>query len=417
MLEKLNLGYLTLIGMLFISTANSFGSTDNRESTGTVKPLSKADSIIESGIAEKHFPGAVLVIGRKDKVLYEKAYGHYTYETSSSKMTMDTLFDMASVSKVVGTATTAMALVEAGELDIDKPVSTYIEGFEANGKEGVRPRDLMTHTSGLKSYDSVDEARKYEIDGKNSADALIARISSLKLSNPTGTTTTYSCLNMLTQARVNENILGSRQDDFLTTRVYKPIGMVDTTYRPTEEQLRRTAPTVAKPDGTDLVGKVHDPLASYYSPEVHCPGNAGVFSSGPDMAKFCEMTAGMGNYRGKQIFRPDTILKMTSIQTPKELSNVRGLGWDIYPAEPYATPANNQDGKRAIAHTGYTGTMVWIDMNTGAYMVLLTNRTYPDDNKRSSQGVSKARREIIDLILRAQPEYAEHFAALPPAAD
>jgi len=373
----------------------------------------KLDAIVQGGVDQRAFPGAVLVVGRGDKVLYQKAYGRYTYASDAKPMRMDTLFDMASVSKVVGTASTAMALYEEGKLDLDKPVAEYINGFGQNGKEATTPRDLMTHVSGLQSYDSPANAKKREKDGVSSADALIMQIASLKPRNEPRTTTTYSCLNMLTQARVNENIIGGRQDEFITKKMYEPLGMKDTTYRPTAEQLERTAPTVRNDDGKDLIGKVHDPLASYHSPALHCPGNAGVFSTAPDMAKFCEMTIGLGTFRGKQIYKPETITTMTAIQTPKELSNVRGLGWDIYPKPPYATPFNNIDGKRAIAHTGYTGTMIWIDMNTGAYMVLLTNRTYPDDSKKSSAGVSKARREVIDTILRAQPEYKEYFANLP----
>ncbi len=398
--------------VLFLAIGSEV-SAESRKTTSGTESLAHVDAIVQEGIDEKCYPGAVLIIGRNDDVLYQKAYGRHTFEPDAKPMTLNTLFDLASVTKVVATASTAMALVEEGKLQLDAPVTQYIDSFGTGGKEAVKVRHLLTHVSGLKAYDSPANAEKLRTNGLSSADALISRIASLPASNPPGTTTTYSCLNMLTQARVNENILGGRQDDYATTRIYSPLEMVDTTYRPTKEQLNRTAPSIRKDDGSGLVGSVHDPLANYHSVEHHCPGNAGLFSTAVDLAHFCEMTAGEGSYHGKQVYKPETIRQMTAIQTPKELSNVRGLGWDIYPKPPYATPFNNVDGKRVVAHTGYTGTMLWVDMNTGAYMVFLTNRTYPDDSRKSSSGVAKARREIIDTILRNQPEYSNYFASLP----
>jgi CubicO group peptidase (beta-lactamase class C family) len=382
--------------------------------TSAAMNFTSIDSIVQAGIDKKQYPGAVLVIGRKSDVLYQKAYGRHTFEPDAKPMTIDTLFDLASVTKVVATASTAMALVEDGKINLDATVGQYLDGFSTGGKESARVRDLLTHVSGLKAYDSVANAEKMRTTGVSSADALLMRIASLPASNAPRTTTTYSCLNMLTQARVNENVLGGRQDDYITSRLYSRLGMKDTTYLPTDEQLERTAPSVRKADGSGLIGKVHDPLASYHSPDDHCPGNAGLFSTAPDLARFCEMTVQEGKFKGQQVYKPETIRMMTAIQTPPELSNVRGLGWDIYPRPPYSTPLNNVDGKRVVAHTGYTGTMLWLDMNTGAYMVFLTNRTYPDDSSESGRGVSRARREIIEMILRSQPEYQEYFASLPP---
>lgn len=402
--------YTPHIRQIFTITVALFSLPLMAQEPATSNPYAMADKVIEEGISNKQFPGAVLVIGRGDKTLYEKAYGKHTFEAEAKPMAMDTLFDMASVSKVVGTATTAMGLVEDGRLNIEAPVATYVNGFGAEGKDSVKVRHLLTHTSGLKSYESVDKIKRNQKNGISSADALIMTVAQLKLSNPVGTTVTYSCLNMLTEARVNENILGGRQDDYVTKRVYAPLGMKDTTYRPSSEQLTRTAPAVRKPDGTDLVGVVHDPLASFHSPELHCPGNAGVFSTGRDMARYCMMIAGQGTFNGNQIFRPETIKAMTSVQTPAGMSNLRGLGWDIYPSAPYATPLNNMDGKRVVAHTGYTGTFIWIDMNTKAWFVLLSNRTYPNDSRESSRGISRARRETAEIVLKNQPEYAEYFA-------
>ena len=392
--------FCALPGLVLSLDGKAFGQLDR-------DALKGADAIIEGGISKKAFPGAVLVIGQREDVVYEKAYGRLTYDANSPAMTSTTLFDLASVSKVVGTASTAMALVEDGRLRLDDKVSRYIDGFGVGGKETVSVKDLLTHLSGLKSYDSEKNAEQMRKPGMSTADALIARIASLPTANEPRTTTVYSCLNMLTQARVNETVLQGRQDDFLKKRVYGPLGMKDTTYLPTDEQKKRTAPSVKLPNGTDYIGRVHDPLAKYYSADEHCPGNAGVFSTGADLSKFCGMMANKGLYKGEQIYKPSTILAMTSVQTPAGISNVRGLGWDVYPKAPYSTSLNNEDGKRAIGHTGYTGTLLWIDENTGTYMVFLTNRTYPNDSSASSKGVSAARADLVKLIFHSLPEYAK----------
>lgn len=392
----------TLTIATFILTNAAFARLDDQV-------LKQADKIVSETISKKGFPGAVLVIGQREKIIYKKAYGHLTYDPKSPAMAMNTLFDLASVSKVVGTATTAMALVEAGRLKLDDKVSSYITGFGVGGKEIVTVKDLMTHVSGLKAYESEKNIEAVREPGMSSADALIKRVASLPATTTPHTVVTYSCLNMLTQARVNETVLKGRQDDFLKKRVYGPLGMKDTTYLPSNEQKKRTAPTVKLSNGTDYVGKVHDPLAKYYTADEHCPGNAGLFSTGQDLAKFCGMMANRGKFNGDVLFKPKTILAMTSVQSPKEIKNLRGLGWDIFPSAPYSTPLNNVDGKRAIGHTGYTGTFLWIDENTGTYMVFLTNRTYPDDNDASSNSVSHARAELVKLILHSLPQYTSVF--------
>jgi CubicO group peptidase (beta-lactamase class C family) len=217
---------------------------------------------------------------------------------------------------------------------------------------------------------------------------------------------------MQTMARINEDAAGMRQEDLLKQRVYGPLGMKDTGYILTPGQLKRCAPTIEKKDGSLLVGDVHDPLANYYGSKEHCPGNAGLYSTGPDLATFMEMMAGRGEIDGKRILTTATVEAMTSVQTPAAVKVLRGLGWQVYEDEPYITDFNKTDATRVVGHTGYTGTLILLDKNTGAWVVFLTNRTFPDDatKPKGKPNISKTRSSVFDTVLRIQPEYKEWFA-------
>lgn len=368
------------------------------------------DAIVERGIENKVFPGAVLIVGQPGKVLYSKTYGNLTYDTVTLPMKMDTIFDLASCSKVVGTATAAMVLYDQHKISLDDLVSKYIPDFGTGGKENDTLRDLMTHVSGLKAYESSANAEKIRKPGDTTADAMIRLIASLKASYPPRSKVTYSCLNMQTEARVNETVLGGRMDDFLVKNVYGPLGMKDTRYKLTAEQKARCAPTQRKKDGTPIVGETHDPIANYHSAEDHCPGNAGLFSTGPDLAKFCEMYLRQGRVGNRQILSEATVTTMTAVQTPPGINDERAIGWDVYTTAPYCTKLNKKDGSRIIGHTGYTGTMILLDQLSKTYMVFLTNRTWPDDSDASGKGTTAARKAIWDAILRSRPEYRAIYA-------
>jgi CubicO group peptidase (beta-lactamase class C family) len=382
--------------------------------TGTMdkETSAKLDAIIAQAVQDKVFPGAVLVVGRGPEVVYQKAFGRYTYDTTSPAMAADTLFDLASVSKVAGTATAAALLLEDGSISLDDLVSSRIAGFEAGGKGKATVKDLLTHVSGLPAYTSKDLIEKSRKPGETAADAAIRFYATLPAKYEPRTSSTYSCLNMQTMARINEDAAHMRQHDLLKQRVYDPLGMKDTGYYPTPEQKQRCAPTILRKDGTPLVAEVHDPLANYYVSDKHCPGNAGLYSTGPDLARFVAMFAGGGELGGKRILKSSTVEAMTSVQTPPAVKILRGLGWQVYEDEPYITDFNKTDAKRVVGHTGYTGTLIWLDKNTGAWVVFLTNRTFPDDasKPKGAPSISDARKDVCDAVLRAQPEYKEWFA-------
>ncbi|MBX7246762.1 MAG: beta-lactamase family protein [Candidatus Sumerlaeaceae bacterium] len=400
--------------ILLCCTAVALMATASKAAPKTAKYDlgARLDEILTSGVESKVYPGAVLIVGQPGKTLYAKAFGHFTYDTTAPAMQMDTMFDLASVSKVAGTATAAMLLIDDRKLSIDDLVTSRIPGFGANGKDKVTVKDLLTHVSGLKAYENKDKVEKSRQPNESHSDALIRDYSELKLSYEPRTSSTYSCLNLQTMARVNETILADRQDKLLKQRVYGPLGMKDTGYVLTPEQKKRCAPTVLKPDGTLLQGEIHDPLANYHGVEDHCPGNAGLFSTAPDLAKLCEMYINGGKFGKKQIIKAETVRMMTQNQMPAAIKDKRGLGWDIYTSKPYVTDLNKTPETTVVGHTGYTGTLLWLDKNSKTYVVLLTNRTYPDDasKKKGQLDISTVRKMVCDAVLRAQPMYKSYYA-------
>ena len=369
------------------------------------------DDLVEAGLGDETYPGAVLIVGQPSRIIWAKAYGNKTYDEDAESMTLESIFDLASVTKVLGTTSAALALMEDDKLSPDDLVAEYIPGFGTAGKETVTIRDLMTHTSGLKAYENKNRVEKERPEGTLQSDALINHYAALKVSYEPRTDYRYSCLNFQTTARVTENIAGMRMEDYLKERVYGPLDMRNTVYSLSEEQKKRVVPTLKRSDGTVLISEVHDPLANYHGVKDHCPGNAGLFAPATDVARYCEMIARDGDYYGREIYKPATIAMATKDQTPEGVDNKRGLGWGIYESAPYCTDLNNTPETYVIGHTGYTGTMIWIDKRTDTYMVFFTNRVYPDDKSQPEHklSISDVRRNLADAILRHLPEYQDSF--------
>ncbi|XAM00094.1 serine hydrolase [Phycisphaeraceae bacterium D3-23] len=355
--------------------------------------LAGLDAVIQEGIDAGHYPGAVCVVGRvvgeRHELLWAQPYGHTAYDPTDpgfQMVTLDTIYDMASVTKVVGTTTAALLAMQDGRVAVDAPVSAYIDGFDANGKDTVTIHHLMTHTSGLKAYESFSRVEAQREEGESQCDALVRHYAALPQAYETGTDYTYSCLNFQTLARVNENAEGRSQEALLRERLYGPLGMDDTTWRPTAAQLERTAPTHRDAAGRPVAGVVHDPLARYHGSDLHCPGNAGLYSSAPDLARWCQLVLMHGRWNGEQLLDADLLAQATRTQTDADVvGEKRGLGFDVYESAAYISDANNTPGHMLVGHTGYTGTMFLIDQDTGVYMVLLTNRTFPKDTAAADQ--------------------------------
>ena len=344
------------------------------ESGMDINILQRADSLIIKAITDGETPGAVLLVSRHGKVVYRKSYGHAQLVPEKKVMTPETIFDLASLTKPIATATSAMILVERGQIRLLDPVSRFIPGYDswvdsASGeKTSIRLWHLLTHSSGLPPYAPVKELEeKY---GAPNPDSLILHISKVKRESEPGTKFRYSCLNFITLQKVIEQVTGEGLDSFSRRNIFLPLGMINTGYKP-------NVPCAATEviDGRPLDGIVHDPLARVMMACVS--GNAGLFSNADEIAIFAQMMLNGGEYNGVRILSPLTVKTMTTV--PRKVSALgRGLGWDVESA--YSSNGGDLFPYGAYGHTGYTGTSLWIDPYTQTAVILLTNRVHPDDS-------------------------------------
>ena len=344
---------------------------------GSIDP-SKFDAIeplILAAIAEKKLPGAVVLVGRGERTLYHKAIGQRAVVPSPELMTLDTIFDLASLTKVVATTTSVMILVEEGKVGLNDRVATFIPGFERYGKRDITIRHLLTHVSGLRP--DVDQAELWT--GSNTAIALA--IEEVPTSVP-GTRFVYSDINFFLLGEVVRRVSGESIDRFSHDRIFAPLGMTDTAFTPPESWRPRIAPTeicttfgwpCQGPDMKPLRGIVHDPTARRMGGVA---GHAGLFSTAADLATFCRMILGGGTHGAARILSPLTVAKMTSRATPAEERNTRGLGWDIDSS--FSLNRGELLPVGSFGHTGFTGTSLWIDPASGMFVVFLSNRVHPD---------------------------------------
>jgi CubicO group peptidase (beta-lactamase class C family) len=347
----------------------------------------EARALVDEGRA----PGVVLLVGRGDEVLMREAYGRRYYE-SDEPMTFDTLFDLASITKATCTSAAVMLLVQDGRIGLDDPASRHMPEYVGRDKEDITIRQLLTHTSGLAAYTNAARLEADAGPGPN-PNALIERIAIEPKAYPTGRGYTYSCLNYLTLARVVQNVTGRNMEEFLRERLWAPLGMKDTTFFPTDEQIARTAPTIRNA-AEFRRGDVHDPLAHYAACPEYAPGNAGAFSTVEDMARYVRMLLAGGELEGARVFDRAAWEAITTDQAPPEIAR-RTAGWDVYRQRGYSTALNDSPETLTIGHTGYTGTMIWMDKLSGAYVILFTNCVYPTDSAEDKSAVVAARRRIV----------------------
>ena len=326
-----------------------------------------ADAAIEQAIAEGKIPGAVLVVGRKDGVVYRKAYGHKSVEPTTRPMTVGTVFDLASLTKNVATATSVMKLVGEGKVDLDAPVDRYLPDFGNRGKQNITVEMLLRHHSGLVPDNPMSD---YD-DGP--AAALKAIDESSPRTEP-GTAYAYSDVNFIVLAEVVEKVSGRPLDEYARDEIYRPLKMNDTTFRPPASWKSRIAPT-EKRKGEFMVGDVHDPRAWALGGVA---GHAGLFSTADDVARWCRMMLNGGELDGARVLPAEIVEQMERGKPLPDGTGDRGLGVDV--DSPYA-PSPRGDRfpvGTTFGHTGWTGTMYWIDPGDDAFIVLLTNRVHPD---------------------------------------
>ena len=336
------------------------------------------DAVLQSAVDHQEIPGAVLLVGHRGKIVYEKAVGMRALMPIREPMTTDTIFDLASLTKVVATAPAVMKLVEEGKLRLDDPVVNYLPEFASNGKDQITIRMLLTHTSGLAPDPPFEAAQAGMF-------SLAAEISRESLLAPPGMRFIYSDTGFIVLGELVEKLSGMTLDNYARVNLYEPLHMRHTGFVPSPDWIARTAPTeeveLANDDkpgsakGRMLRGVVHDPTARAVGGVA---GNAGVFSDAADLAKFCAMVLNGGTVskgKGQRILSQAAIAKMISPQSPPWVPAVRGLGWDI--DSQYSSPRGDFFPLGSFGHTGFTGTSIWIDPASETFVILLTNSVHP----------------------------------------
>jgi uncharacterized protein YbbC (DUF1343 family)/CubicO group peptidase (beta-lactamase class C family) len=347
--------------------------------------LAPIDEAIDTAIRERMIPGAVLLIGHDGKVVYEKAYGKRALVPREEAMTLDTIFDCASLTKVVATTSAVMKLFEQGKFRLNDKVTDYLPEFQG-GKSDITIRNLLTHFSGLQPDVPLVPVWSGYQTGMNLA-------YTFKPGGPPAARYVYSDINFEVLGELVHKLTGQFVSDYARQNVFLPLGMKDSMFNPLPSLFDRIAPTERNParTGIPLRGVVHDPTARHMG---GIAGHAGLFSTAADLGRFAQMMLNGGELNGVRMFNPLTVAKFTSPQTPPDQPILRGLGWDI--DSPHSANRGELFPIGSFGHTGYTGTSLWIDPATRSYVVLLTNRVHPDD--QNGTAVTQLRAKVATMV-------------------
>lgn len=355
--------------LCFLQLALSSALISNAQAT--FPGAKEIDRAIEDAMLAGTTHGAVLLIGHEGKIAYRKAYGDRAIVPALEPMTIDTIFDAASLTKVIATTSCLMKLVDQGKLQIDQPVTKYLPEFQG-GHSPITVRNLMTHFSGLRPDVILDPPWTGYQTG-------IQKALTETPTAPPGTKFVYSDINFLLLGEIVRRLSGQTLAEFANEQVFQPLGMKDTRFCPPPVDLSRIAPTEFDPaGGPPLRGVVHDPTARYMGGVA---GHAGLFTTADDLAKFAQMMLDGGVFRATRLFSAAVIARFTGPQSPPNQPILRGLGWDI------DSPLSKNRGELfpigSYGHTGFTGTSIWIDPSSKSYVILLTNYLHPRKEKRS----------------------------------
>lgn len=335
--------------------------------------LAQLDAEIERAIEEGNLIGGTLWV-EHEGVAYHKAYGWRALAPEPEPMTEDTIFDLASITKVMATAAAAMGCVDRDRLDLDEPVCRHLPEFTGEGREKITPRHLLLHSSGLPV--NLQDGKAPHARNRAEAFAMLCRE---KPRFEPGSAFSYSSTGSILLALVIEKVTGRSFDEFCVEEIYRPLGMNDTVFRPEGERLCRVAPSSAPQRG-----EVDDTVARHMGGVA---GHASLFSTTADMAKFARMMLGLGELKGVRVLKAETVRLMTSVQSPPDLVSPaahhlpvqRGLGWDIN--TPYRTPPHPYSRQRGAlfpvggyGHAGWTGQMLWVDPFSRSFVIFLCNR-------------------------------------------
>jgi len=353
------------------------------------------DPLVRDGIRQGAYPGAALVVGRRDTILFARGYGHLTWSASSPAVDPDsTIYDLASLTKVIATTTSLMLLVERGQVRLDEPASAYIAELKGSATAGITVRQLLTHTSGLRA-DIPDPELKAIPDSA----ALMTRVLRETPRVPPGTRVIYSDLNAILLGEVVRRVAGEPLDAFATREVFVPLGLHQTMFRPPSRLRARIAPTGLW-RGHPVAGTVNDGSAFKLR---GVSGNAGLFSTASDVARFAQFMLRGGTSRdGSRLLGEETLRLFTSKATTFTAgTEARALGWQAVPTGESVSSAGTLFGPRSYGHTGWTGTSLWIDPDRDLFVVLLTNRAYAPRARRPFTLLKQVRGGVADAAARA----------------
>ena len=368
--------------------------------------LARMDALVAADIEKKLLPGAVVMVGRKGRIVWRKAYGARALEPAREAMTIDTIFDLASLTKVVATATSIMILVERGKVRLDSPITRYIPQLSGKGRESVTIEHLLTHVSGYApDFDLKERWTGY--------DEGIERLIREPLRNPPGTRFAYSDIGFIALGEVVARVSGMPLDQFAQKNIFEPLHMTNTGFRPSPALKSRIAPTERRGQmrylgddapnagarGEDwLRGQVHDPT-SYRMNGV--AGHAGLFSTANDLAIYCQMILNGGSYGGARILSPLSVAEMTQPHIVSATGGfTRGLGWDM--SSSFSANRGELFPLGSFGHTGFTGTSIWIDPASQMFVIFLSNRVHPT----GSGDVGPLRARIATIVAGAVTDTA-----------
>jgi CubicO group peptidase (beta-lactamase class C family) len=346
--------------------------------------MEAVDAVVERAVAQRAFPGGVVAVGKDGALVHLRAFGRLSYDADAPEVRTDTIYDLASLTKVVVTTTTAMILVDDGRLDLSKPVSAFLPRFRGGAKDKVTVESLLTHSSGLDWGGPLYK----DTSGKQ---AFVERVEAMDLVYPPGTKSLYSDLGLILLGEILERVVGEPLDAFAQKRILEPLGMTDTRYRPGSELLARIAPTERDPwRGRVVRGEVHDENA--FAMGGVAP-HAGLFGTAPDLARFAQMLLNGGVLEHHRIVSREVVEQFT--RRAGVPGSSRALGWDTPSPK---SSAGERLSPRSFGHTGFTGTSMWIDPERKMFVILLTNRVHPT---RENNAIFEVRRAVADAAVDA----------------
>jgi uncharacterized protein YbbC (DUF1343 family)/CubicO group peptidase (beta-lactamase class C family) len=365
--------------------------------------LAHIDELVEAEIARKQLPGAVVLVGRQGKIVWRRAYGNRALEPRQEPMTTDTIFDLASLTKVVATATSVMLLVERGQVRLGDPVSRYIPEFAENGKRGITVEQLLIHRSGLIADNDIKD---YE-QGPVRAMENIWRLAPLA---EAGSKFIYSDVNFIVLAELVKRVGGKPVNEFAAENIFAPLGMKDTGFKPAAALNARIAPSEKRGGGATVAstgekaageehwmrGEVHDPRAHLLGGVA---GHAGLFSTADDLAIYCQMILNGGEYQGRRILSPLTVARMREGRHSGGNGQdglVRGLGWDLFTG--FSANRGDLFPVGSFGHTGFTGTGLWLDPASESFVVFLSNRVHPKLDPKQPADVGSLRGRVASVV-------------------